>query len=160
MDTEDDDFVPETKLEKVRILLREREAIVLDTTVQDFNRKQQKQTKKRKEKQARSKGHKRQRVLSNKTDYLLHVEAKDCIKTHKRWKATLHSIQETDSKESAMTRKSRWGKCKTAQALAKSISSNKETKLQKETKEESIKMSKTERKAAFKECKRMLSESL
>ena len=48
------------------------------------------------EKQARSKGRKRQPVLSNKTDCLLHVEAKDCIKTHKRWKATLHSIQEIE----------------------------------------------------------------
>ena len=86
-DTEDDDFVPETKLEKVRILLRECEAIVLDTTLQDLNRKQQKQREKCKEKQARSKGHKQQPLLSNKTDYLLHVEAKDCIKTHKRWKA-------------------------------------------------------------------------
>ena len=77
------------------------------------------------------KGHKRQPLLSNKTDYLLHVEAKDCIKTHKRWKATLHSIQEIDSKESVTTKKSRRGKCKTAQALAKSMLSNKETKSQK-----------------------------
>ena len=59
-----------------------------------------------------------------------------------------------------MTTKSRRGKHKIAQALAKSISSNKETKSQKDTKEETIKMSKTERKAAFKECKCMLSESL
>ena len=38
-DTEDDDFVPEIELEKVRILLREREAIVLDTTIQDLSKK-------------------------------------------------------------------------------------------------------------------------
>ena len=37
-------------LEKVRILLREREAIVLDTTVRDLNRKRQKQREKEKEK--------------------------------------------------------------------------------------------------------------
>ena len=45
-DTKDDDIVPETELEKVRILLREREAIVLDTTVRDLNRKRQKQREK------------------------------------------------------------------------------------------------------------------
>ena len=47
-DMEDDDFVLEIELEKVRILLREREAIVLDTTVQDLNRKLKKQREKRK----------------------------------------------------------------------------------------------------------------
>ena len=156
----DDYFVPKCDLEKVRILLRERKAIVLDTTIQALTRKHQKQRKKCREKQAQSKGRKRQPVLSNKTNYLLHVKAKDCIKTHKRWKATLHSIQGTDSQTSVKTTKSRREKCKTAQALAQSISSNKETKSQKATKEEPIKMSKIERKVAFKECKCMLSESL
>ena len=42
LDTKDDDFVPETELEKMRILLWECEAIVLDTTVQDLSRKRQK----------------------------------------------------------------------------------------------------------------------
>ena len=71
-ETEDDCFVPYCELEKVRILLREREAIVLDTTLQDLSRKCQKQREKCREKQARSKGRKRQPVLLNKMDYLLH----------------------------------------------------------------------------------------
>ena len=123
LDTKDDEFLPKTELEKVRILVWECEAIVLDTTIQDLGRKFQKQREKRKEKQARSKGRKRQLVLSNKMDYLLHVEAKNCIKTHKIWKATLlHSIKETNSTESATTTKSRREKRKIAQALAESIS--------------------------------------
>ena len=52
-------------------------------------------------------------------------------------------------------------KRKTAQALARSISSNKETKSQKEIKEGTNQdVKKRRRKAAFKECKCMLSESL
>ena len=88
------------------------------------------------------------------------MEAKDCIKTHKRWKATLNSIQEPDLQENIRTRKYCRGKRKTTQTIAKSISSNIETKSKKYTNEEPVKMSKMERKASFKDCKRMLSESL
>ena len=40
------------------------------------------------------------------------MEAKDCIKTHKRWKATLNSIQETDPQKRVKMKKSHRGKRK------------------------------------------------
>ena len=45
-EAEDDCFVPDCELEKVTILLRESEAVVLDTTLQDLSIKCQKQRKK------------------------------------------------------------------------------------------------------------------
>ena len=84
----------------------------------------------------------------------------DCIKTHKRWKATLHSIQEIDPQKSVKTKGSCRGKQKAAQTIAQSISSKKETKPQSDTTGEHSQMSKMERKAIFKDCKCMLSESL
>ena len=55
---ENDEIVPEEELEKVQILLRGRESILLDETLQELSAKRKEQRYKRKKKQARSKGRK------------------------------------------------------------------------------------------------------
>ena len=91
---------------------------------------------------------------------MLHVEAKECIKTHKQWKSTLHSIQEIDPQKSVKMKGSRREKQTTTQTIAKSISSKKEMKPQSNNTGEQVQMSKGERKVVFKDCKRMFNESL
>ena len=56
---ENDEIVPEEELEKVCVLLRGRESVMLEETLQELSAKQKEQRYERKKKQARSKGRKR-----------------------------------------------------------------------------------------------------
>ena len=50
LDSEDDDIVPKSELEKVRLLLTERDAITLVATITDLTRQRKQQREKRKQK--------------------------------------------------------------------------------------------------------------
>ena len=156
----DDDMVPETELEKVRLLLREREAIELEFTPPQFQCIRREQRENRKQKQAKSKGRKRMPEFSNQTEFLFHIGATDCIKAHKKWKTTINSIHTKNEQTNETTTNSRRGKKKTARALALSISSR--TQKESASQESTVlpMMSKTERKKAYKDCKRALTELL
>jgi len=56
---DDDIIVPESELEKVRLMLCAREPIELNVTMKDLDQKRKKQCEDRKKKQVRSKGRKR-----------------------------------------------------------------------------------------------------
>ena len=157
---DDKDIVPEVELEKVRMLLRGREAMELGVTPPELSNVRKKQRENRKKKQALSKGRKCMPEFSNKTEFLFHVEAIDCIKAHKKWRATLHSLHAKGNEQDIKTRKSRRGKRKAAHTIAKSISSQNETKLKSQEAPETTKMLWTERKRAFKDCKQMLNKSM
>ena len=157
---DDKDIVPETEIEKVRMLLRGREAIELEVTSPELSHVRQKQRETRKKKQGRSKGRKRMPEFSNQTEFLFHVEASDCIKAHNKWKTTLHSLQSKGKDQDMKTRKTRRGRWKAAQTRVKSIPSQKETNLKSHETSETSKMSWTERKTAFKDCKQMLNKSM
>ena len=85
--------MPEAEFQKMRMLFRRREAIELGVTPPELANIRKKQRENCKKKQALSKGRKRMSEFSNKTEFLFHVEAIDCIKAHKKCKATLHSLR-------------------------------------------------------------------
>lgn len=78
----------------------------LGVTPPELKNVRRKQREDHKKKQALSKGRKCMPEFSNKTEFLLHVGAMDCIKAHKKWKATLQSILVRKGQTSEMTRKS------------------------------------------------------
>ena len=145
----DDDIVPETELEKVRLLLQEREPIELEFTPLQFQCIRREQRENRKRKQAKSKGRKRMPEFSNQTEFLLHIGATDCIKAHKKWKTTINSIHTKNEQTNETTSKSRRGKKKTARALALSISSTTQNESASHKSTELPKMSKTEQKKSI-----------
>ena len=97
--------MPEEELEKVQILLRGRESVLLEETLQELSAKQKEQRYERKKKQARSKGRKRPPKIESKNEYFYHVGASDCIKAHS-WRATLGLInQNGQTKQNARRKK-------------------------------------------------------
>ena len=104
LDSDGDAIVPEEELEKVRLLLQGREAILLDEQPFSLRAKRRKQREKRKKKQAQSKGRKHQPKLDGKNEYLYFVEARDCIKSHNKWKTTLGLVRAVEETKAEKTK--------------------------------------------------------
>ena len=101
-----DDIVPEEELEKVRLLLKGREEILLDIPVDKPKRKfckshrkfrkqaikEQKQQK-RKELEDDNKAQFGPPNLSGKNEYLYYVGAEDCVKDEVKWRYGFQLVQ-------------------------------------------------------------------
>ena len=94
-------------MEKICVLLRGQESVMLDETLQTLTRKRKKQCEKKKMKQAQSKGRKRPPKLEGKNEYFYFVEASNCIKAYNKWKTILGLVRTiADAKKE----KTQWGK--------------------------------------------------
>ena len=114
---DDDPWVHETELEKVRILLKHRETMAFQESKPKGRTREE-----RRKRQARSKGIKRPPpMLKGKNDYLYMVGAVDCIKAYNEWKTSFGLIQEL--KESKQ--KPQRNKPKKARTIAKQRDENK-----------------------------------
>ena len=145
-----DEIEPEEQREKIQILLRGHESILLEETLQELSAKRKDQRNERKKKQARSKGRKRPPKIESKNEYFYHVGALDSIKAQN--KGILLGL--INQKEQPKCREKK---------TTKSVTSSKETKEDmpdtKTNKEKKTKPTKLERKAFYEDCKRTLNKT-
>ncbi len=118
-DTGDEDIVPETKLEKVCILLRGREDVLLERPRTREERDLRKEARKRRAKQSHSKGAKKQPEFQGKNEFLHYIEAHDYIKSHHKWKTSLNLLRTL--KKTTSYEKTKRGKKKVTKSIVSSI---------------------------------------
>lgn len=157
-DDEEDFDVPESELEKIRVLLRGREEIELDVPNDKPKRKfckSHRLFRKRALKEKRERAKKEQEEIdakeleppkiSGKNEYLYYVGAKDCIKNEVKWRYGFQLVQKLNEKENQNPKKNKRTRIKKAKTTSVKLSSSGKSSL-----------TKVERKVLYNEQKRTL----
>ena len=143
----EDPIILESELDKIRILLRQREPQTKELETETIKRKRA-----RRKRQAKSRGVKNPPPeIKGKNEYLHMVGAIDCIKQYNEWKTTLGLIQSCTEPQ-PNPKKPRQKPVK-ARSLARKLDEQKQKETDQPSKE---KLTKVKRKAHYEHCKRIL----